>query len=134
MTELREGTMKITITEAALKVLAGPRFDRWWQDEFGLGQCDKCLVFVTREKVGYRDESRVECKECHQHDWRCNEDFGEDSYPHEHQGVPEWEEVRGRMRTDFCRCGARRFSNAFYAWPWETSADGQRDTDTTRKV
>ena len=71
MTELREGTMKITITEAALKVLAGPRFDRWWQDEFGLGQCHKCLVFVTRDEVAYRDESRVECKECHQHDWRC---------------------------------------------------------------
>ena len=86
--ELAEGTMKITITEAALKVLAGPRFNCWWQDEYGLTRCDKCLVFITGDEVGYRDESRVECKECHQHDWRCDEDFGEDNLPEEKPATP----------------------------------------------
>ena len=127
MAELKEGTLKITMTEAALQKLG------LFLTDF-VNQCDKCLVFCAREEVGYRDESRTECRDCHEHDWRCDEDFGEDSCPHEHQGMPEWEEVKGRMRTDFCRCGARQFSNAFYAWPWETPADGQRATDTTRKV
>ena len=174
MTELREGTMKITVTEAALKLM-GEQIYRvreglaLMRPEY-LAQCDKCLVFCAGEEVGYRDESRVECKECHQHDWRCQEDFGEDnlpeegaplcdyhadspgwdectdgqecshrsaednaivvedSCPHEHQGVPEWEEVRGRMRTDFCRCGARQFSNTFYTWPWETPVNAKRSS------
>ena len=136
MAELKEGTLKITVTEAALKVL-GEQHQVTLRYGKDLAQCDKCMVWMAQEEIGYRDQLpyvRTECRGCHEHDWRCEEDFGEDSCPHEHQGVPEWEEVRGRMRTDFCRCGARRFSNAIYAWPWETSADGQRDTDTTRKV
>ena len=109
MAELKEGTLKITITEAALKVLAGPRFNCWWQDEYGLAQCDKCLVFCAREEVGYRDESRTECRDCHEHDWRCDEDFGEDNLPEEdkplcdyHADSPGWDEC-----TDGQECSHR---------------------------
>ena len=123
MTELREGTMKITVTEAALKLM-GEQIYRvreglaLMRPEY-LAQCDKCLVFCAGEEVGYRDETRVECKECHQHDWRCDEDLGEDSCPHEHQGVPEWEEVRGRMRTG--RAKRAPMSAGLRLWPQRMS-------------
>ena len=147
MAELKEGTLKITVTEAALKML-GEQSEAFHQRGGYLGgvtgsdqlrpeylaQCDKCLAFCAREEVGYRDESRTDGRDCHEHDWRCDEDLGEDSCPHEHQSVPEWEEVhvsrhanhlkpRYGHRTNYCRCGARRFSNAFHTWPWETPAE-----------
>jgi hypothetical protein len=178
MAELKEGTLKITVTEAALKVL-GEQHQVTLRYGKDLAQCDKCMVWMAQEEIGYRDQQpyvRTECRGCHEHDWRCQEDFGEDdlpeegaslcdyhadspgwvdctdgqecshrsaednaivvedSCPHEHQGVPEWEEVRvstvagPQIRTDFCRCGARRFSNAFYTWPWVTPVNAKRSS------
>ena len=123
MAELKEGTLRITVTEAALQKLG------LFLTDF-VNQCDKCLTFVAREEVGYRDESRTECRGCHEHDWRCQEDFGEDSCPHEHQGVPEWEEIHvyRRLRTNYCKCGARQFSNVFHTWPWETPVNAKRSS------
>jgi len=70
MAELKEGTMRITVTEAALQKLG------LFLTDF-VNQCDKCLTFVAREEVGYRDESRTECRDCHEHDWRCQDEEDE---------------------------------------------------------
>ena len=85
MAELKEGTLKITVTEAALQKLG------LFLTDF-VNQCDKCLTFVAREEVGYRDETRTECQGCHEHDWRCQEDFGEDDLPEEATPVGDCDE------------------------------------------
>ena len=102
MAELKEGTLRITVTEAALQKLG------LFLTDF-VNQCDKCLTFVAREEVGYRDESRTECRDCHEHDWRCEEDFGEDNLPEEgaplcdyHADSPGWDEC-----TDGQECSHR---------------------------
>ena len=91
MAELKEGTLKITITEAALRML-GQQSEAFHQRGGYLGgvtgsdqlrpeylaQCDKCLTFVAREEVGYRDESRAECRDCHSCDWRCEDTWNAD--------------------------------------------------------
>jgi hypothetical protein len=82
MAELKEGTLKITITEAALKMLGEQhQVDQWLAQRLKpeyLAQCDKCLVFMAREEVGYRDESRTECRDCHSCDWRCEDTWNAD--------------------------------------------------------
>ena len=109
MAELKEGTLKITVTEAALKML-GEQSEAFHQRGGYLGgvtgsdqlrpeylaQCDKCLAFCAREEVGSRDESRTECRDCHEHDWRCDEDFGEDNLPEE--GAP-MDKVQAALET-----------------------------------
>ena len=113
MAELKEGTLKITVTEAALKVLGEQhQVDQWLAQRLKpeyLAQCDKCLTFMAREEVGYRDESRTECRDCHEHDWRCEEEFGEDNLPEEgaplcdyHADSPGWDEC-----TDGQECSHR---------------------------
>ena len=60
-------TMKIKISEAGLKAVAGGEkkvvlVD--WVRKPILAQCDTCQTFVAQEEVGYRDE-RTECRDCH---------------------------------------------------------------------
>ena len=71
MAELKEGTLRITVTEAALQKLG------LFLTDF-VNQCDKCLTFVAREEVGYRDETRTECRGCHSCDWRCEDTWNAD--------------------------------------------------------
>jgi hypothetical protein len=89
MAELKEGTLKITVTEAALKVLGEQHQVTLRYGKVLLAQCDKCMVWMAQEEIGYRDQLpyvRTECRGCHEHDWRCQEDFGEDDLPEE--GAP----------------------------------------------
>jgi len=122
MAGLKDGTLRITVTEAALQML-GKQSEAFHQRGGYLGgvtgpnqlrpeylaQCDKCLTFMAREEVGYRDESRTECRDCHEHDWRCEEEFGEDNLPEEgaplcdyHADSPGWDEC-----TDGQECSHR---------------------------
>ena len=83
MAGLKDGTLKITVTEAALKKLGqqSEAFHQPGSDQLRpeyLAQCDKCLTFVAREEVGYRDESRTECRDCHSCDWRCEDTWNAD--------------------------------------------------------
>ena len=71
MAKLKEGTLKITVTEAALEAFTSGEFPR-------VAQCDLCLVFIAQKEVGYRDESRTECRECHSCDWRCEDTWNAD--------------------------------------------------------
>jgi len=36
-------------------------------------QCDTCHRFIDQSGLGYRDESRTECRDCHSHDARCDD-------------------------------------------------------------
>ena len=72
---LKEGTLKITVTEAALKVL-GEQHQVTLRYGKDLAQCDKCMVWMAQEEIGYRDQLpyvRTECRGCHEHDWRCED-------------------------------------------------------------
>ena len=98
MAELKEGTLKITVTEAALKVL-GEQHQVTLRYGKDLAQCDKCMVWMAQEEIGYRDQQpyvRTECRGCHEHDWRCQEDFGEDDLPEE--GAP-MDKVQAALET-----------------------------------
>ena len=82
MAGLKDGTLRITVTEAALKVLGEQhQVDQWLAQRLKpeyLAQCDKCLTCVAREEVGYRDETRTECRDCHSCDWRCEDTWNAD--------------------------------------------------------
>jgi hypothetical protein len=85
MTQLKEGTTKIVVTEAALKVLGERKPGR-------ICECDICLTWVAPQELGYQDETRTECKGCHAHDWRCQDDWDREDDNH---GLWIWAKLPG---------------------------------------
>ena len=99
MAGLKDWTLRITVTEAALKVLGEQHQVDLRHGKALLAQCDKCMVWMAQEEIGYRDQLpyvRTECRDCHEHDWRCDEDFGEDNLPEE--GAP-MDKVQAALET-----------------------------------
>tara|TARA_R100001086_G_scaffold226579_1_gene145282 strand:- start:773 stop:1066 length:294 start_codon:yes stop_codon:yes gene_type:complete len=58
---------KITVSEAALKLIEAQPQILCKFGPPGLAFCDQCLSFITHDEIAYQDENRTECQDCS--DW-----------------------------------------------------------------
>ena len=71
-------------------------------------QCDTCHMFVDQSGLGYRDESRTECRDCHNHDCRRCDDSQEPEMHCEVCGDTRLEsDLDGELRCPPCRFNSR---------------------------